>query len=50
MRGVRFNIIESRIEYRSVSTNEAGWDLEIPISDRRVESRGVSTNERCEDK
>ena len=31
MRGVRFNIIESRVECRSVSTHEGGWDLEISL-------------------
>ena len=40
MRGVRFSMIESRVECRSVSTHEGGWDLKN-ISERRVESRGV---------
>ena len=25
--GVRFNIIQNRVECRSVSTNEGGWDF-----------------------
>ena len=33
MRGVRFNIIESRVECRSVSTHEGGWDLEISLTE-----------------
>ena len=42
--GVRFNIIESRVECRSVSTNEGGVGFRN-ISERRVEGRGVRTNE-----
>ena len=29
--GVRFNIIQSRVECRSGSTNEGRWDLEISL-------------------
>ena len=29
--GARFNIIDSRVECRSVSTKEGGWDLTRPL-------------------
>ena len=44
MRGVRFIIIESRVESRSVSTHEGGWVFSN-ISERRVEGRGMRTHE-----
>ena len=40
MRGVRFSMIESRVECRSVSTNERGWDLEIPLREE-LKAEGV---------